>query len=93
MLSFLQPMFRISSFRSTVHPKALVRLMQYAGSKEVMVCNDNKIDRLFYSKSGMAPNCGEFSYWTKRGNYDVQRKGVSCQKPDGTWEIVNTTQW
>ena len=62
-------------------------------SKEVMVCNDNKIDRLFYSQSGMASNCGEFNYWTKRGNYDVQRKGVSCQKPDGSWEIVNTTQW
>ena len=59
-------------------------------SIEVMECNDNRIKRLFQVQSGMAPNCGEFQYWMKQGNYDVQRKGVSCQKPDGSWEIVNT---
>jgi hypothetical protein len=53
-------------------------------------CTDDDIKRLFQVKSGMAPNCGEFKYWMKIGGRDVQRKGVSCQKPDGTWEIVNT---
>jgi surface antigen len=48
------------------------------------------IKKHFYPRSGMAPNCGEFNYWMKIGGHDVQRKGVSCQKPDGTWEIVNT---
>lgn len=53
-------------------------------------CTDDDIKKLFQVKSGMAPNCGEFLYWMKIGGYDVQRKGVSCQRPDGSWEIVNT---
>ncbi len=60
---------------------------------QVMVCNDNQIQRLFNVQSGMAPNCGEFTYWMNMGGRNVQRKGVSCQKPDGSWEIVNTAQW
>ncbi len=60
---------------------------------EVMECNDNQIKRLFQVQSGMAPNCGEFTYSMIMGGHNVQRKGVSCQKPDGSWEIVNTTQW
>ena len=60
---------------------------------EVMECNDNRIQRLFQVQSGMAPNCGEFSYWMQIGGKHVQRKGVSCQKLDGTWEVVNTAQY
>jgi len=59
-------------------------------SKTIVECTDDRIKKLFQVKSGMAPNCGEFTYWMKKGGHDVQRKGVSCQKPDGTWEIVNT---
>ena len=58
-----------------------------------MVCNDNQIQRLFQSQSGMAPNCGEFTYWMNMGGRNVKRKGISCQKPNGSWEIVNTSQW
>ncbi len=57
---------------------------------EILKCNDNEIDRLFLAQSGMAANCGEFTYWMKIGDRDVRRKGVSCQKLDGKWEIVNT---
>ena len=60
-------------------------------SVEVMECNDNRIQRLFQVQSGMAPNCGEFTYWMNIGGKNVQRKGVSCQKPNGSWEVVNTT--
>lgn len=63
---------------------------QTVDSVTVIECTDDMIKKHFYPKSGMAPNCGEFDYWMKIGGYDVQRKGVSCQKPDGTWEIVNT---
>jgi len=58
-----------------------------------MVCNDNQIDRLFQSQSGMSNNCGTFTYQMNMGGNRVWRKGVSCQKPDGSWEIVNTSQW
>jgi len=57
---------------------------------EHMKCDDNPIRRLFQVQSGMAPNCGEFTYWMQIGGRNVQRKGVSCQKSDGSWEIVNT---
>jgi hypothetical protein len=62
-------------------------------SIEVMECNDNRIQRLFQVQSGMAPNCGEFTYWTMIGGKNAQRKGVSCQRPDGNWEVVNTSEF
>jgi hypothetical protein len=88
-------------------PKYQAEKPQYCHTKQVMVkdhdgtvasrtvveCNDNQVERLFQVQSGMAPNCGEFTYWMRIGGRDVQRKGVSCQKPDGSWEIINTTQW
>ena len=60
-------------------------------SNTVVECTDDQIKRLFQVRSGMAPNCGEFEYWMRLGGRDVQRKGISCQKPDGSWEIINTT--
>jgi len=59
-------------------------------SETTISCNDDMMARLFQVKSGLAPNCGVYTYWMKKGGHDVQRRGVSCQKPDGTWEIVNT---
>jgi hypothetical protein len=70
--------------------KIIVQDGQAVDSAIVVECTDDQIKKLFQVKSGMAPNCGEFTYWMKIGGQDVQRKGVSCQKPDGTWEIVNT---
>jgi hypothetical protein len=60
-------------------------------SETTLECTDDQIKRLTTVRMGMAQNCGEFTYWTKIGSRDVQRKGISCQKPDGSWEIVNTT--
>jgi hypothetical protein len=59
-------------------------------SETTVECTDDQIKKLFQVRSGMAPNCGEYTYWMKIGGHDVQRKGISCQKPDGSWEIVNT---
>ena len=53
-------------------------------------CTDDQIKRLAEVRLGMAANCGEFTYYMRQGSYDVERKGISCQKPDGSWEIVNT---
>ena len=63
---------------------------QEESSVKYVRCNDNPTQRLFQMQSGMAKNCGEFTYWMKIGGRDVPRKGVSCQKLDGSWEIVNT---
>lgn len=59
-------------------------------SQTTVECTDDQIKRLAEVRLGMAANCGEFVYYMRQGNYDVQRKGISCQKPDGSWEIVNT---
>lgn len=59
-------------------------------SQTVIECTDDQIKRFAPARLGMSPNCGEFTYWMKIGGRDVQRKGISCQKPDGRWEVVNT---
>jgi hypothetical protein len=60
-------------------------------SRTQIECTDDQVKRLFQARSGMAHNCGEFYYWMQIGGNNVQRKGVSCQKHDGSWEVVNTS--
>ena len=59
-------------------------------SKTVLECTDDDVKRITTARLGMSSNCGEFTYWMQIGGRDVQRKGISCQKLDGGWEIVNT---
>lgn len=61
-------------------------------SATLVECTDDQIKRMPAVRLGMAPNCGQFSYWMQIGGKDVQRKGISCQRLDGTWEVINTTQ-
>jgi hypothetical protein len=61
-------------------------------SRTQVECSDDVVKRLFQARSGMAANCGEYTYWMKIGGKDVQRKGISCQKPDGRWEVVDVTR-
>ena len=68
----------------------LVQNGEKVDSATVVECTDDQIKRLATVRLGMAPNCGEFRYWTKIGGHSVQRKGISCQKTDGSWEIINT---
>ncbi len=58
-------------------------------SATLVECTDDQIKRLTASRAGLSPYCGEFTYWMQIGGRDVQRKGISCQKPDGSWEVVN----
>jgi uncharacterized protein YcfL len=60
-------------------------------SETVVECTDDQIKRIAQKRLGSSASCGEFTYWMKIGGRDVQRKGISCQKPDGSWEIINTT--
>ena len=60
-------------------------------SQTVVECTDDQVKKMSSVKLGMSSNCGEFTYWMQIGGKNVQRKGISCQKPDGTWEVVNTT--
>ena len=94
----------LTACASTKEPLVQAEKPQYCNTSEEIIvknggtvdsvtlieCTDDRIKKLFAVKSGMAPNCGEFTYWTKRGGHDVQRRGISCQKPDGSWEIITT---
>ncbi len=71
----------------------LVKNGQKVESATLVECTDDQIKRLTVNRLGMANNCGEFTYWTRIGNKNVERKGISCQKLDGSWEIINTTSY
>ena len=62
-------------------------------SQTVVECTDDQIKRITQKRLGSSPYCGEFTYWMKIGGRDVQRKGISCQKPDGSWEVINTSSY
>jgi ABC-type phosphate transport system substrate-binding protein len=79
-----KPQYCHTSQTITTHNKETV------DSKTVLECTDDDIKRITTARLGMSTNCGEFTYWMQIGGRDVQRKGVSCQKMDGGWEIVNT---
>ena len=63
---------------------------QNVSSKTVVDCNDDKVERVAIKRAGLATNCGVFSYNMMMGGNLVTKRGVSCQKPDGGWEIIDT---
>jgi hypothetical protein len=58
-------------------------------TRERMVCNDNKIDRISIKQAGVASNCGESTDWIRTpSGKDIQIKTLVCQKFNGRWEII-----
>ena len=70
----------------------VIRNGEKVDSATLLECTDDQIKRMPAVRLGMAPNCGQFSYWMQIGGSHVQRKGISCQRLDGTWEVINTSQ-
>ena len=70
----------------------VIRNGEKVDSATLLECTDDQIKRMPAVRLGMAPNCGQFSYWMQIGGNHVQRKGISCQRLDGTWEVLNTSQ-
>jgi hypothetical protein len=68
----------------------VVRNGERVDSVTLVRCDDDQLNRITERRLGLSTHCGEFTYWTKIGGKDVQRKGISCQKPDGSWEVINT---
>lgn len=68
----------------------VIRNGEKVDSATLVQCTDDQIKRMPAVRLGMAPNCGEFSYWMQIGGRNVQKRGISCQKLDGTWEVINT---
>jgi len=59
-------------------------------SQTLVECTDDQIKRVAQHRLGMAPNCGVFTYPMQIGGHYVHRQAISCQRPDGTWEVINT---
>lgn len=59
-------------------------------SRTQVECTDDQVKRLTVARVGIGNNCGYFNGWMKKGGQDVQYRAISCQLPDGSWEIVNT---
>jgi surface antigen len=67
-----------------------VRNGEKVDSITVLECTDDQIKRVSTARLGMSKNCGYFTGWMKKGGQDVQYRAISCQLPDGSWEVVNT---
>ncbi len=59
-------------------------------SETTLECTDDQVKRLTVARVGLSNNCGYFTSWMKKGGQDVQYRAISCQLPDGSWEIVDT---
>lgn len=70
----------------------VIRNGEKVDSATLLECTDDQIKRMPAVRLGMSLNCGQFSYWMQIGGNHVQRKGISCQRLDGTWEVINTSQ-
>jgi len=82
-VSAKKPQYCHTSQTITTENKATVN------SQTVVECTDDQIKRLTATRAGLSASCGEFTYWMQIGGNNVQRKGISCQRPDGSWEIVD----
>ena len=63
---------------------------QRVTSRTQVDCTDDQVKRLTVSRVGIGSNCGYFNGWMKQGGRDVQYRAISCQLPDGSWEIIDT---
>ena len=59
-------------------------------SRTTVECSVDQVKRLTVARVGIGSNCGYFNGWMKKGGTDVQYRALSCQLPDGSWEIVDT---
>lgn len=58
-------------------------------SNIVIECTDRPGQQMQIARAGIDKGCKEFWYTEIRHNKLVKTRGVQCEKPDGTWEILN----
>ncbi len=59
-------------------------------SETTLECTDDQVKKLTVARAGIGSNCGYFNGWMKKGGQDVQYRAISCQLPDGSWEVLDT---
>ena len=58
------------------------------GTKETMICSDSNIERMAIKQSGVAKNCGEYTYYVTLNGKPIQQRGLACEKFNGNWEVI-----
>lgn len=56
-------------------------------SKVQVSCSDDPTTRYLPAKVGLSPQCGWSKQYVRKGNGYVEHAFVSCQRPDGLWEV------
>lgn len=56
---------------------------------EVMKCSDNRFDRIYQTKIGVAKFCGESPIRRYKNGQIIESTAYACLKPDGTWEVID----
>ena len=59
-------------------------------SNTTVECTDDQVKRVTVARVGIGSNCGYFNGWMRKGGQDVQYRAISCQLPDGSWEVLDT---
>ena len=58
-------------------------------SRTVLECTDRPGQQMQIARAGIDKGCKEFWYTEIRNGNRIKTRGVQCEKPDGTWEILN----
>jgi len=60
---------------------------QSVSSRVQVSCSDDPTTRYLPAKVGLSPQCGWSKQYVKKGSGYVEHAFVSCQRPDGLWEV------
>lgn len=60
---------------------------QTVSSRVQIACSDDPTTRYLPAKVGLSPRCGWSKQYVKKGSGYVEHAFVSCQRPDGLWEV------
>lgn len=58
-------------------------------SETTLECTDRPGQQMEIARAGIDKGCKEFWYTEIRYGKPIKTRGVQCEKPDGTWEILN----
>ena len=61
----------------------------HQGTKQTMICSDSNIERMAIKQSGIAKNCGEYTYYVTLKGQPIEQRGLACEKFNGNWEIIS----
>lgn len=65
-----------------------LRDRETVSSVTTVKCNDDPVERIAVNRAGLASNCGISEFHQRIGGKIVWKKAITCQLPDGSWDII-----